>query len=557
MTWAAGEVIAGKYRLDRPLGEGGMGTVWRAVHVTLGQPVALKALDVSGPRADAARRRFLREARVAAKVRHRHLVYVNDFGETEDGAPFMAMELLEGQTLAERLVGGPTLTVGELLRIAEGCLAGLAAVHEAGIVHRDLKPQNVFLARDAEGEIPKLLDFGLSLGADGGEGRVTREGAIVGTLEYLSPEQARAQPDVDARSDLYAMGALLYEALSGEPPFTAATPADLLVAILHEEPVPLVAVRPELGEPLSAVVMRALSRDPAARFAGARQMREALTDALARFPEAAAEPLPETFEALRRASAVDITAPSDIRPTRRPDRRLLLAAGAVAVLAPALACAGWAIGQLFVAAPISPTTAPVVRAAPDAGPPGPVHVELDRVVEGAVVLVDGEPSPSGTSLELPRDGQVHTIEVRLSGFLPWRVGHVALADARYAVTLEPGSTEEMTRQIERLRNRARDAFAHHRYGEAAAAYEEATRASPGDARMWSGLGAARLANGEASEAVAAYRRALALDPGSARSHLALARALDAAGDAEGARAELDEALRLEPDNAEALRLRTP
>src|SRR5690606_30027952 len=208
---AEGLVIAGRYELEALIGEGGMARVWRAKDLTLQRLVAVKFLFL---REDRDRRtmvdRFLREARIAAAVRHPNVVDLLDFGTTEEGRPFMVMELLAGESLEARLSRQPTLTLEELVRIAAGILDGLAAVHKAGIVHRDLKPDNVFLLDD-DGEVrPKLLDFGVSRETSATSGRrsalTTNDGYLVGTPEYMSPEQARGLRDVDWRTDIYSAG---------------------------------------------------------------------------------------------------------------------------------------------------------------------------------------------------------------------------------------------------------------------------------------------------------------------------------------------------------------
>ncbi|MCZ7679629.1 MAG: serine/threonine protein kinase [Sandaracinaceae bacterium] len=219
-------LIAGRYRLEEPIGEGGMAQVWRATDVRLARPVAVKLLTVTGESEtdEQVVRRFLREARLAAAVRHPNVVSVLDFGTTEENRPFMVLELMRGESLEARLKRTPAVTLAELIDIAAAVLAGLEAVHKAGIVHRDLKPDNVFLAEEGESVRPKLLDFGVSRGrAEEGRRSVltTIDGRLVGTPEYMSPEQARGLREVDLRTDLYGVGVVLYEAITGRLPITA------------------------------------------------------------------------------------------------------------------------------------------------------------------------------------------------------------------------------------------------------------------------------------------------------------------------------------------------
>lgn len=274
-----GTIVGDKYRLEEPIGQGGMATVWRAVHTTLDRPVAVKFLEAVGTGSEELAARFLQEAKLAANLRHRHVVDILDFGVVGDGKPFMVMELLEGKSLADRYTDGPAVTDWELLEIVAMTLSGLAAVHDAGILHRDVKPENIFLVQDADGIFPKLLDFGISRGF-GAQGRVTRTGVVVGTPQYMSPEQARGKKDLDARSDLFSVGVVLYEGFAGEVPFDSENPGDVLIAVATEEPRNLGELRPDLPRGVVELVHRALEKDPAARFQSAREMRDAVMHVL-------------------------------------------------------------------------------------------------------------------------------------------------------------------------------------------------------------------------------------------------------------------------------------
>ena len=268
-----------RYELEEVIGEGGMAVVWRARHLKLETPVAVKFVKDVGTRL---KERFLREAKIAAAIHHRHVVQVMDFG-TQAGHAYMVMELLRGQSLAERLGQGPVPTP-ECVRIIAQVLSGLCAVHDRGLAHRDIKPENIFLVEDADGTYPKLFDFGLTKAVGGGRtpGRQlksvipTAENNITGTPEYMSPEQARGLADIDERTDVWSMGVMLFELLTGYFPFVAPNVGDLLVKILTEDAPELGAHRPDLGPRFETFVRRALERDRTRRFPNARAMREAL-----------------------------------------------------------------------------------------------------------------------------------------------------------------------------------------------------------------------------------------------------------------------------------------
>lgn len=283
---SAGSMIGRRYRLISLIGEGGMASVWCASDETLKRSVAIKLLYLRPARdPQASVDQFLREARIAAAVQHRNVIHTVDFGTTEDGIPYMVMELLQGESLASRMSRTPALSVEELVRIAELTLRGLAAVHEAGIVHRDLKPQNIFLQADDDAVYPKILDFGISRSIASAElpsPIATQQGIVLGTPHYMSPEQARGEPQLDQRTDIYSMGAILYEGLTGQLPFDAETPGDLLVKIISTEATPLAALRPDLPELIVECISQAMSRDREQRFVDASAFRRALAAAAER-----------------------------------------------------------------------------------------------------------------------------------------------------------------------------------------------------------------------------------------------------------------------------------
>ncbi|HYN18776.1 MAG TPA: serine/threonine-protein kinase, partial [Actinomycetes bacterium] len=226
----------GRYRLVRRIATGGMGEVWQADDTVLGRRVALKVLVEELAADDHATRRFVREARATARLAHPNVARVFDFGR-DGGAPFLVMELLEGETLAARLASGP-FGPAEAARVAAAVADALEAAHQLGIVHRDVKPSNVMLTRDGE---VKVLDFGIAAAAD--ETHSTTGSGLYATVAYVSPERVAGEPATPA-SDVYSLGAVLYELLCGRPPFSGPSPALVARAHLHDQPVPVRQLAP-------------------------------------------------------------------------------------------------------------------------------------------------------------------------------------------------------------------------------------------------------------------------------------------------------------------------
>ena len=267
--------IIGRYRLVRSLGEGGMGSVYEAVHVDLGKRVAMKILRPEVARVAESRARFLREGRTAASIHHAHVVEVFDVGQ-EGGSLYLVMEYLEGENLYEHLHRQGVLPVAACVDLLLPVCAALAATHEQDIVHRDVKPENVFLARTRHGALQsKLLDFGISKVPLPGGGRLTVTSTLLGTPHYMSPEQAQGLA-VDARSDQYAFGVMLYECSTGKRPYEGEDLYPLLHAIVRGDAEPPRAVRPELSPAFEAVVQRAMALDPGDRFASMHALGAAL-----------------------------------------------------------------------------------------------------------------------------------------------------------------------------------------------------------------------------------------------------------------------------------------
>jgi len=265
-TIGPGSLLAGRWRLEVCVGEGGMGEVWRGHHEVLRRAAAIKVVRNTAP---ASRERLLQEARVLASIRHPAVVEVFDFGEHED-VPFYVMEPLIGRSLGERIRSGGPISPRAAVELIAPVLDGLEAAHAAGVVHRDVKPDNVFLVATALGERPKLVDFGIARVRDRAT-RLTMAGAIVGTPDYMAPEQIQGL-EPDARADVWAIGVTIYEAIAGRPPFEANDIPATLHRVLHEAPERV----PMIDDALWAILLRALDKSPALRFPSASAFAAAL-----------------------------------------------------------------------------------------------------------------------------------------------------------------------------------------------------------------------------------------------------------------------------------------
>ena len=270
-----GAVIANKYRLERKLGEGGMGSVWAAHHVALDTTVALKVIRSDSNRQELAPR-LLQEARAAAKLGHPAIVRVFDVGQTADGDPFIVMELLEGESLNQRLARERRLSALETVQLLLPIADALRAAHQKGIVHRDIKPDNIFLVADGAGVQPKLVDFGIAkLAVREFDSQLTQRGAIVGSPDYMAPEQARGDDDIDRRADVWAFCVVLYETMSGQPPFEGANYNALMRAILETTP-PLLTALCAADSELAELVQTGLAKDRTQRWQSMQELGEAL-----------------------------------------------------------------------------------------------------------------------------------------------------------------------------------------------------------------------------------------------------------------------------------------
>jgi eukaryotic-like serine/threonine-protein kinase len=279
MSWGAGTVIMNRYQLESMLGQGGMGSVWKAEHLQLKSPVAIKMLDPAIADNEQMLARFLREAQACAALRSPHVVQIFDYG-VDDGTAFIAMEMLHGESLSDRIARLGRLPPDEAIRFISEVLRAIGKAHDAGIVHRDLKPDNVFICRD-EPEFAKVLDFGVAkitnkdLSSSGGK---TQTGMMIGTPYYMSPEQTQAK-DVDHRADLWGIAIIAYECVTGQRPFTGESFGELVLAICTS-PMPLPSKLAPVPAGFDEWFVRGTQRDKTRRFQTAREMAEELNKLL-------------------------------------------------------------------------------------------------------------------------------------------------------------------------------------------------------------------------------------------------------------------------------------
>ncbi|MEZ4443698.1 MAG: serine/threonine-protein kinase [Polyangiaceae bacterium] len=273
-----GEILDGKYRIVRLVGEGGMGAVYEGENTRIKRTVAIKVLHASVAEKTDVVQRFEREAQAAGRIGSEHIVEVLDLGNLPSGERFMVMEFLEGEDLTARIKRLKRLTPQQAVPILVQVLEGLAAAHDAGIIHRDLKPDNIFILRNKAGraDFVKILDFGVSkFSALDSDMSMTKTGAVMGTPYYMSPEQAKGGK-IDARSDLYAVGVVLYQAITGRVPFNASSFNELLFKIALEQPDPIASIVPDCPASFIAIVDKAMAREADQRFSTARDFQQAL-----------------------------------------------------------------------------------------------------------------------------------------------------------------------------------------------------------------------------------------------------------------------------------------
>ncbi len=444
-----GQVLAGKYRVERVLGQGGMGMVVAAHHLVLDEKVALKFLLPGASSTPELVARFTREARAAAKIKSEHVARVTDVGQLEDGSPYLVMEYLEGSDLADLLAREGPLPVSRAVDFVLQACEALAEAHGLGIVHRDLKPANLFCVHRGDDHLAiKVLDFGISKVAptDAPSDRLTQTSSVMGSPIYMSPEQMQSAKSVDARADIWSLGVILFELLTGKPPFDAALVTELVFKVATEPAPPLRSLRPDAPAGLERVVARCLLRDRGARFQSVAALAVALRDfgapqsgisvdrilgtrRRAGFDDADLDAEAPTDLALRAskdaamaptllgigapplldqgtpgASPIEPraaeTVPIDLRPSRRPGSGSSRGALALLGLA-ALAGAGVAVRSVVSSRQASATLAPVVLPSASASVVAPADVDAVASPPLSPVVATPPATSSGSAVRVP------------------------------------------------------------------------------------------------------------------------------------------------------------
>jgi serine/threonine-protein kinase len=486
-----GVTVNGKFRVEALLGQGGMGRVYRARHLTLDRPVVLKMLHQAYSDDPQIVQRFQREARAASKLNHPNSIAVLDFGNAEDGTLFMAMEFLGGRDLARVIAEDFPLGDARIARIGAQILSALAEAHVQGVIHRDLKPENVMVEpRREEPDYVKVLDFGIAkiMSPAAGEPKLTQAGLVCGTPEYMSPEQAKGA-ELDPRSDLYSVGVILYQMATGDLPFSSDTPVGYLTAHLSQIPVAPRQKRPDLqiSPALDGLITKALDKDPARRFQSAEEMRTALLAAVKGVRDS--RPRGTSLQAPAAPAAPASASTPPPRPARRS--KVPLVVGVILVVA---AAGGGTITYLArqevadrkghpdtVAPADSQALAP---AQPRPPAPAPAPTPLEPSVQQASAPVDPAPPPA------PAPGPAPTTEPRRS-----RAPDRDKALALYKRAEAKRTDMDMDGAIK--------------------LYLQAESADPGLADVQKRLGLCYQLKGDTRRAADRYRKYLATDPGDA------------------------------------------
>jgi eukaryotic-like serine/threonine-protein kinase len=434
-----GKTIDGRYRVETVLGEGGMGVVYLARHKVIDKRVAIKVLRADMAREKEMTERFLQEAKAASSIGNPHIIDISDFGQLPDGSTYFVMEWLDGKPLTKVLAEIRPMPLPRLVHIARQIADALAAAHQRGIVHRDLKPDNIFLVRRGqEPDFVKILDFGIAKVSTSATAKLTRAGTVFGTPHYMSPEQA-AGTSVDLRTDVYALGVILYEMASGRVPFDADNFMGILTQHMYKAPVPIRALVPPPNVPagLEAIILKALSKKPEQRYQTMEEVAQDLEKMLSgAAPDAVADMMsrsggfnvPADFYKDRGMPAAVPATPLEAKTL---SKWWLVLGGAVAVCVVGAAFFVWMSSSTasFRSAPGPAHAAPVQGIAPTAvSLPAPVQSALPPV-EPKHVLIATEPRDAhvfrnGVDLGAPpltidvAPGQIAEIDIQREGYKP-------------------------------------------------------------------------------------------------------------------------------------------
>ncbi len=470
---AVGQIIGGKYRLSRLLGRGGMGTVFEAVNIQLDKKVAIKILLPESALIEQVTERFKREARSAASIGHENIVDVYDLDTTEDGVIYIVMELLMGHDLADVLKEDRCVAVQRACTIGLQTARALGAAHERGIIHRDLKPENIFLTKKQSGEVVKIVDFGIAMIKEHGSlSRLTTDGILLGTPYYMSPEQARGSKDLDHRVDIYALGAVLFEALTGNVLFAGETYLEVISKHQIQAPPLLQERKPDLTVPeaVENIIMKMLEKDPARRPAAMSEVEQALipySSERSTAPQPLAEARSDAFAATMadtgRLEAHDASHPDRMHTTpvqweeAEPGRKLMRPRTIMIILGIVLIFVASALiamtvinrdskdeGTGKVAYPI--TSGPVIK---KAGKEAPKKIKLsvevapvDALIKLDGKVLDGNP----VKIELDASSGTATLTAEADGYVP-RKKEISLNEDHtiaFSLDKEPAKTKTPT-----------------------------------------------------------------------------------------------------------------
>lgn len=527
----AGYLVGGKYEIRRTLGMGGNGAVYEGEHTSVGHRVAIKVVHASLTGRQDIMSRFKHEARVCGSLRHANIGQVYDIGSLEDGSPYMVMELQEGRSLAD-IIDETKLPIPAILNLAQQLLSALGAAHHAGVVHRDVKPDNVMVVRDHGGDaLVKLVDFGISKAVTRrhGDTRNTEEGIIIGSPDYMSPEQLRGE-DVDLRTDIYSTGVLLYELITQRLPFEQEQLTELMVAVLRDPITPIRQHRPDCPPELERVVMKALSRERSARYASTAEMSRDLATARQSAQEAAASLAPlsqrpgpgDKALPTRRRRTIDARTLEFHRHRTLPTLQLPQAGRRRGVYG-ALGVAGVVLLGLLGLVALQPAprvvvthVAPTPTAAQDATKPGPPDAVPPAAppeqVPPAVAATEGAPIEDRAAPAEAEPAEAAVAATELTAPPPGRPRPHAKRPRAVPETAAEAAPQAPAPSLQELERRAGAALIQGRTAEARSLYREIVRTTPRDASAWRGLAVTASRLGARTEAQRALSRYLTLRP---------------------------------------------